>query len=109
MHKTLTLALLTLTLPSCALFAGGQVIATASDAACSTLLPPEWEEDVPAPDLPLDDSYGSLAVYADATTGALGVANGIKKAAIGIVRRCEERDARAIKRAKRGALRRMFD
>jgi len=39
--------------------------------------------------------------YADAVTGRLDVANDRTKSAIGIVERCEARDAAAVKRATR--------
>lgn len=108
MRKILGLVPLLLMLPACGLFVGGPSIATASSVGCSTLLDPEWEKGVEGADLPSDDTIGAWIVFGDQQTGKLDVANDRTKAAIGIVKRCEERDAKALRKAKGGALRRIF-
>jgi hypothetical protein len=54
-------------------------------------------------------TVGDWVAFADAQTGKLDEANGRTRDAIGIVERCERRDADAVKRAKRGWLARLFD
>jgi hypothetical protein len=44
---------------------------------------------------------GDWIAYADAVTGKLDIANDRTVSAIGIVERCEARDAEAVKRATR--------
>ncbi|MEO6580161.1 MAG: hypothetical protein ABIN83_03295 [Sphingomicrobium sp.] len=87
--------------------AGGQPIAAASGAACAALIPAEWRDGVlPAP-LPEGQTVGDWIAFADAQTGKLDEANGRTRDAIGIVERCEGRHSQAIKRARRGWLRRL--
>ena len=108
------LALLT---PSILLFAmlglgacaGGPPIVTASAAACSTLVPPGWKNGVEGAPLPGGDTIGDWVAFGDAQTGRLDQANGRTTDAIGIVERCEARDAAALKRARRGWLARLLD
>lgn len=80
---------------------------TASAASCSALLPAEWRAGVAGAPLPQGDLVGDWIVFADAQTGRLDQANGRTRDAIAIVERCEERDARAVKRARRGWLARL--
>jgi hypothetical protein len=47
-------------------------------------------------------------VFGDAQTARLDQANGRTKDAITIVERCEDRDAKAVKRARRGFFGRLF-
>jgi hypothetical protein len=47
-------------------------------------------------------TVGDWIAFADAQTGKLDEANGRTRDAIGIVERCETRDAAAVKRARRG-------
>lgn len=61
-----------------------------------------------AADMPQGDTVGDWIVFGDAQTGKLDQANGRTKDAIGIVRRCEARDAAAVKHATRGFFGRIF-
>ena len=80
---------------------GGPPIVTMSGAGCAALLPNEWRAGVlPAP-LPGGMTVGDWIAFADAQTGKLDEANGRTRDAIGIVERCEARDAAAVKRASR--------
>jgi hypothetical protein len=81
---------------------------TTQSASCSTLLPVEWRQGVAAADLPQGDTIGDWIVFGDQQTAKLDQANGRTKDAIGIVDRCEARDAAAVKRATRGFLGRIF-
>jgi hypothetical protein len=74
---------------------------TARSAGCSQLLPAEWREGVAGAPLPDGSTVGDWIAFADAQTGRLDVANERTKAAIGIVERCEARDAEAVRRATR--------
>ena len=82
--------------------AGGPPIVTAQSAACSSLLPTEWKEGVEGAELPPENAtVGDWIVFGDQQTGRLDVANDRTRSAIGIVERCEVRDAEAIRRATR--------
>ena len=75
---------------------------TPSAAACTALLPAEWRQGVPGADLPADAAnVADWIAFADAQTGRLDQANGRTRDAIGIVERCEARDAAAVQRATR--------
>jgi len=74
---------------------------TASAAGCSKLLPPDWADGVAAPELPAGDTVGDWIAFGDALTGRLDQANDRTRAAIGIVERCEARDAEAVRKATR--------
>lgn len=88
--------------------AGGPPIVTMSGAGCAELLPAEWRSGVvPAP-LPDGVTVGDWIAFADAQTGKLDEANGRTRDAIGIVERCERRDADAVKRASRSWVRRLI-
>ena len=87
--------------------AGGPPIVTLSGAGCAALLPNEWRGGVAAALLPDGVTVGDWIAFADAQTGKLDEANGRTRDAIGIVERCEMRDADAVKRAKRGWVSRM--
>lgn len=93
-----------LNLSACA----GAPIVTAAPSSCATLLPEEWKEGVAGADLPDGNTVGDWIAFGDAQTGKLDQANGRTKDAIGIVERCEARDAAAIKKATRGWLGRLF-
>lgn len=69
--------------------------------SCSSLLPDEWRQGVDGAPLPAGDTVGDWVSFADAQTGKLDQANGRTKDAIGIVERCEARDAAAVKKATR--------
>lgn len=81
---------------------------TASAAGCSSLVPAEWREGVAGAALPQGDTAGDWIAFADAQTGRLDQANGRTRDAIGIVERCEARDAAAVGRARRGWLGRLL-
>ena len=86
---------------------GGPPIVTMSSAGCAALLPDEWRAGVIPAALPDGVTVGDWIAFADAQTGKLDEANGRTRDAIGIVERCEMRDADAVKRAKRGWVRRL--
>jgi hypothetical protein len=86
----------------------GAPIVTATPSSCATLLPSEWKQGVAGAPLPDGDTVADWEVFADAQTGKLDQANGRTKDAIGIVERCEARDAAAIRKATRGFFGRLF-
>lgn len=69
-------------------------------SACSTLLPTEWLEGVQSAPLPEGSTVGDWVEFGDRQTGQLDKANDRYKAGVGIVSRCEARDAAAVKRSK---------
>jgi hypothetical protein len=79
--------------------AGPTVLSTPN--SCATLLPQEWKEGVAGAELPAGDTVGDWIAFGDAQTGKLDVANGRTRDSIGIIERCEARDAAAVKRATR--------
>jgi hypothetical protein len=74
---------------------------TTQSAGCSSLLPADWKQGVTGADLPDGNTVGDWIAFGDAQTGKLDQANERTKASIGIVERCEARDAAAVKRATR--------
>lgn len=72
----------------------------ATPGACSRLLPDSWRVPVPGAPLPVEDVVGEWIAFADAQTGQLDKANGRTADAIGIIERCEARDAEALTRAR---------
>ena len=108
MPKVPTFGLILLcAMPALAGCAAGPPIVTISGAGCAALLPAEWRSGVvPAP-LPEGITVGDWVAFADAQTGKLDDANGRTRDAIGIVERCETRDANALNKARRGWLRRL--
>lgn len=96
------LAFLTLFgLPGCAPFVGGRPIVQVMPNVCSSLLPDEWLKGVPSAELEHDGvAVGDWIKFADAQTGQLDKANERTAAAIGIVQRCEARDAAAVRKAR---------
>lgn len=69
--------------------------------SCASLLPAEWKQGVQGAELPTGDTVGDWIAFGDAQTGKLDMANGRTRDAIGIVERCEARDAAAVKKATR--------
>lgn len=69
--------------------------------SCASLLPEDWKQGVAGAPLPDGDTVGDWIQFADAQTGKLDQANDRTSSAIGIVERCEARDAQAVKRATR--------
>lgn len=69
--------------------------------ACSSLLPDDWKRGVDGADLPTGDDVGDWIAFGDAQTGQLDKSNDRYRAAIGIVERCEARDAEAIRNSRR--------
>jgi hypothetical protein len=86
----------------------GTPIVTAVPTSCATLLPEEWKQGVAGAELPDGNTVGDWIAFGDAQTGKLDQANERTKAAIGIVSRCESRDAAAVKKATRSWLGRLF-
>ena len=109
MPKGLTrgLALASMSLAAGACAAGPPIVTTQS-AGCSALIPDDWAKGVPGAPLPEDDSVGSWISFGDQQTGRLDQANARTRDAIEIQRRCEARDAAAVKRATRGFFGRLF-
>ena len=94
--------LLTVPLAGCA-----RTVIQANASPCSALLPSEWLNGVPPADMPesakLDDGHDDARPWQAgfvAQTGQLEIANDRYGAAVGIVSRCEARDAAAVKRAR---------
>jgi hypothetical protein len=83
-------------------------IVTAAPNSCATLLPEDWRQGVAGAPLPDTDTVGDWIAFGDAQTGKLDQANERTKASIGIVERCEARDAAAVKKASRGFFGRLF-
>jgi hypothetical protein len=83
-------------------------IVTATPNSCAALLPQEWKQGVAGAPLPEGQTVADWVAFGDAQTGKLDQANGRTKDAIGIVERCEARDAAAVKRATRGFFGRIF-
>ena len=81
--------------------AGGTRIVAAPPAPCTSLVPEAWQDGVEGAPLPGGRTVGDWVVFGDAQTGKLDQANGRTRDAIGIVRRCEERDRAAVKQATR--------
>ena len=73
----------------------------APSSACSALLPGEWRTPVPGAPLPAGETMGDWIAALDAQTGQLDKANDRTLTSIGIIERCEARDAEAVKRARR--------
>lgn len=78
-----------------------------SASPCSALLPTEWQKGVAPADLPesakLADGHDEARPWQRGfveQTGQLEKANGRYVDAVGIVARCEARDAAAVKRAR---------
>ena len=94
-------------MPGLAACAGGPPIVTMSGAGCAVLLPAEWRLGVIAAPLPEGVTVGDWVSFANAQTGKLDEANGRTRDAIGIVERCERRDADAVNKARRGWLKRL--
>ena len=89
------IVLLMLPLTACA-----TPVVTVQPNSCSSLLPEEWSKGVEGAPLPPDNAtIGDWIVFGDAQTGRLDVANDRTKSAIGIISRCEERDAKAVRRS----------
>ena len=86
-----------LALPACV---GAPPIVAAS-SACSSLLPPEWERGVPGAPLPNGEAIGDWVAFSDAQTAQLDKANERYVAGVGIVQRCEARDAAAVEAARK--------
>lgn len=88
-------------LSGCSPFAGARPIVQPMPNACSSLLPESWLKGVPSADLGNGGTtVGDWIKFGDAQTGQLDKANDRYAAAIGIVQRCEIRDAAAVRRAR---------
>jgi len=80
---------------------GGPLTVTTQGAGCSSLIPDSWLAGVPGAPLPDGNTVGDWIVFGDAQTARLDQANSRTKDVIEIQRRCEARDAAAVKRATR--------
>jgi len=80
---------------------GGPLTVTTQSAGCSSLIPDSWAAGVPGAPLPDGNTVGDWVAFGDAQTARLDQANSRTKDAIEIQRRCEARDAAAVKRATR--------
>ena len=87
--------------------AGPTVISTPN--SCTTLLPTHWRDGVLGAELPSGDTVADWIVFGDAQTGKLDTANGRTRDAIDIVAKCEDRDAKAVRRSTKSWLGRLFD
>jgi len=85
-----------LALPACA----GAPLIVATPSACSTLLPTEWLKGVPGAPLPDGNTVGDWVAFSDAEAAQLDKANDRYVSGVGIISRCEARDAAAVKKAK---------
>jgi hypothetical protein len=72
----------------------------ATPSACSSLLPAEWLKGVPGAPLPDGETVGDWVAFGDAQTAQLDKANDRYAAGVGIVSRCEARDAAAVKKVR---------
>ena len=90
------LLLAILALPACV--SAPPIVSTPS--ACAQLLPDEWRKPVAGAPLPAGDTVGDWIAFGDSQTAQLDKANDHTLSAIGIVERCEARDAAAVKRSK---------
>ena len=81
----------------------------ASSAPCSSLVPEPWQDGIAGAPLPNGQTVGEWVAFGDAQTAKLDQANGRTRDAIGIVTRCEARDAAALQRVQRGWLRRLVE
>ena len=89
-------------LPGCAPFVDEHPIVTPTPPACSSLLPDDWMKGVPSADLTNDGAtVADWIKFGDAQTGQLDKANDHYTSGIGIIKRCEARDAAAVKKATR--------
>lgn len=88
-------------LPTISLAACAAPTVLSTPNSCASLLPQEWKLGVQGAELPTGDTVGDWVSFADAQTGKLDMANGRTRDAIGIVERCEARDAAAVKKATR--------
>jgi hypothetical protein len=79
---------------------------TTAQAGCSSLIPEAWAAGVAGAPLPAGDTVGDWIAFGDAQTGRLDTANDRTKSAIEIERKCEARDAKALK--PRGLFGRLF-
>jgi hypothetical protein len=110
--RLMLLASLTLAAAGCA----GSPVIVASPSACSKVLPAEWEKGVghaesppPAPPKPqglqaqIDWTLEQLKIwtgFAVDEANRVDQADGRTRDTIGIVRRCEERDAEAVSKSR---------
>ncbi len=86
----------------------GKPVVIASASGCSSLIPTSWEQGVAPPELPADDSVGTWIAFGDAAVGKLDQANSRTRDAIEVQRRCEKRDAEAIRQGSKGFWGRLF-
>lgn len=107
MRSTRLLPATAMLLLSAPLAGCGHTVIQAGASPCSALLPSEWLDGVPPAALPdsakLADGHDDARPWQKGfieQTGQLEAANGRYADAVGIVARCEARDAAALKRAQ---------
>ena len=82
--------------------AGGPPTVIAQSVGCASLIPDNWKQGVDGADLPsAGATVGDWIAFGDEQTGRLDMANDRTVSAIGIMERCEARDAQAVRRATR--------
>ena len=96
MRDAMKVLIATLLLSGCV--SSPPIISSAS--ACSSLIPDSWRTAVEGAPLPLGGTVGDWVAFGDAQTSQLDKANGRTVDTIGIVERCEARDAAAVKAAR---------
>lgn len=102
MRKVLmTVSILLFAMPALGACVGGPPVVTTQGAGCSQLLPADWRQPVEGAPIPEGNTVGDWIAFGDAQTGRLDIANDRTVSAIGIVERCEARDAVAVRRATR--------
>ncbi len=92
--------ILPLIAPLCLAACAGSPVIIATPSACSVLIPDDWHKPVAGADLPVGNTVGDWVAFGDAQTGKLDMANGRTVDALGIIARCEARDAAAVKKSR---------
>lgn len=77
----------------------GTPVVTSTPNSCATLIPQEWANGVPGPDLPSGDTVADWITFGDSAIGKLDQANGRQRDTMSIISACEKRDAKAVTKA----------
>jgi hypothetical protein len=70
-------------------------------SSCVDLVPSSWQLPTPGAPLPAESTVGAWEKFGDAQTAQLDKANGEKVEGLGIVKRCQARDAAALSKARK--------
>ena len=70
-------------------------------SSCVDLVPSSWQLPTPPAALPLESTVGAWEKFGDAQTAQLDKANGEKVEGLGIVKRCQARDAAALAKVRK--------